>query len=59
MVTIEPAELTASETGLPGFSIRWGWFLGCVAGLLPDPLLITDGFFQVMIGNQVRATTFR
>ncbi len=31
MVTTEPAELTASEARPPGFRIRWGWFLGCVA----------------------------
>ena len=31
MVTAEPAELTASETRPPGFRIRWGWFLGCIA----------------------------
>src|SRR4029453_13183583 len=31
MVTTEPAEGTASETRPPGFRIRWGWFLGCVA----------------------------
>ena len=31
MVTTEPAEVTASETRPPGFHIRWGWFLGCIA----------------------------
>src|SRR6185312_13913518 len=31
MVTTEPAEATASETRPPGFHIRWGWFLGCIA----------------------------
>jgi len=31
MVTIEAAEATASETRPPGFRIRWGWFLGCIA----------------------------
>ena len=31
MVTTEPAEVTASETRPPGFRIRWGWFLGCIA----------------------------
>jgi hypothetical protein len=31
MVTIEPAEVTAAETQPPGFRIRWGWFLGCIA----------------------------
>jgi len=31
MVTIEAAEATASETRSPGFRIRWGWFLGCIA----------------------------
>jgi hypothetical protein len=30
-VTTEPAEVTASETRPPGFRIRWGWFLGCIA----------------------------
>jgi hypothetical protein len=34
-VTIEPAEVTASEAPRPGLRIRWGWFLGCIAtGLL-------------------------
>jgi hypothetical protein len=31
MVTTEPAEVTDSETRPPGFRIRWGWFLGCIA----------------------------
>ena len=31
MVTAEPAEVTASATRPPGFRIRWGWFLGCIA----------------------------
>ncbi len=31
MVTTELAEVTASETRPPGFRIRWGWFLGCIA----------------------------
>ena len=31
MVTTEPAVVTASETRPPGFRIRWGWFLGCIA----------------------------
>ena len=31
MVTTEPAQVTASETRPPGFRIRWGWFLGCIA----------------------------
>ena len=31
MVTTEAAEVTASETRPPGFRIRWGWFLGCLA----------------------------
>jgi 4-amino-4-deoxy-L-arabinose transferase-like glycosyltransferase len=30
-VTTEPAEVTASATQPPGFRIRWGWFLGCIA----------------------------
>jgi hypothetical protein len=30
-VSTEPSEMTASETRPPGFRIRWGWFLGCVA----------------------------
>src|SRR6478735_4696681 len=32
MVTTEPAEVTASETGPPGFRIRWGWFVAAPAG---------------------------
>ena len=31
IVTTEPAEVTASQTRPPGFRIRWGWFLGCIA----------------------------
>jgi hypothetical protein len=31
MVTTEAAQVTASETRPPGFRIRWGWFLGCIA----------------------------
>jgi 4-amino-4-deoxy-L-arabinose transferase-like glycosyltransferase len=31
MVTTGPAEVTASQTRPPGFRIRWGWFLGCIA----------------------------
>ena len=42
MVTAEPAELTASETRPPGFRIRWGWFLGCVASGL---VAIVVGWF--------------
>jgi hypothetical protein len=42
MVTTEPAEVTASETGPPGFRIRWGWFLGCIASGL---VAIVIGWF--------------
>ena len=31
MVTTESAAVTPSETRPPGFRIRWGWFLGCIA----------------------------
>jgi hypothetical protein len=31
MVTTEPAEVKARETQPPGFRIRWGWFVGCIA----------------------------
>jgi hypothetical protein len=31
MVTTEAAQVTASESRPPGFRIRWGWFLGCIA----------------------------
>jgi hypothetical protein len=30
-VTTELADATASETPPPGFRIRWGWFVGCLA----------------------------
>ena len=42
MVTTEPAEVTASETRPPGFRIRWGWFLGCIASGL---VAIVVGWF--------------
>jgi len=42
MVTTEPAKVTASETRPPGFSIRWGWFLGCIASGL---VAIVVGWF--------------
>ena len=42
MVTTEPAEVTASETRPPGFRIRWGWFLGCIAAGL---VAIVIGWF--------------
>ena len=42
MVTIEPAGVTASETRPPGFRIRWGWFLGCIASGL---VAIVVGWF--------------
>jgi c-di-AMP phosphodiesterase-like protein len=42
MVTTEPAEATASETRPPGFHIRWGWFLGCIAAGL---VAIVIGWF--------------
>jgi hypothetical protein len=44
MVATEPAEVTASETRLPGFHIRWGWFLGCIASGL---VAIVVGWFLV------------
>ena len=42
MVTTEPAEVTGSETRPPGFRIRWGWFLGCIASGL---VAIVVGWF--------------
>jgi hypothetical protein len=42
MVTTEAAEATASETRPPGFRIRWGWFLGCIASGL---VAIVVGWF--------------
>ena len=42
MVTTEAAEVTASETRPPGFRIRWGWFLGCIASGL---VAIVVGWF--------------
>jgi hypothetical protein len=42
MVNTEPAEVTASETRPPGFRIRWGWFLGCIASGL---LTVVVGWF--------------
>jgi hypothetical protein len=42
MVTTEPAEVTASETRPPGYRIRWGWFLGCIASGL---VAIVVGWF--------------
>jgi hypothetical protein len=42
MVTTEPAEVTVSETRPPGFRIRWGWFLGCIASGL---VAIVVGWF--------------
>jgi hypothetical protein len=42
MVTTEPAKVTASETPPPGFRIRWGWFLGCIASGL---VAIVTGWF--------------
>ncbi|HEY6812602.1 MAG TPA: hypothetical protein VI074_07925 [Propionibacteriaceae bacterium] len=40
----EPAEVTTSEIRPPGFRIRWGWFLGCIAAGL---LAIVAGYFVV------------
>jgi hypothetical protein len=45
MVTIEPAEVTASETRPPGYRIRWGWFLGCIA----------SGLVAIVVGWSVAA----
>jgi len=46
-------------TGLP-YAIRAVSGLRApIADLLPTPLLINDGFFEVVTGNQVRATTLR
>jgi hypothetical protein len=45
MVTTEPAEATASETRPPGFRIRWGWFLGCIA----------SGLVAIVVGWSVTA----
>jgi hypothetical protein len=47
MVTTEPAEVTASETPAPGFRIRWGWFLGCIA----------SGLVAIVVGWFVTAPT--
>ena len=41
-MTTEPAEVTASEARPPGFRIRWGWFLGCIASGL---VAIVVGWF--------------
>ena len=49
MVTTEPAEVTASETRPPGFRIRWGWFLGCIAA----------GFVAIVVGWFVAAPAGR
>jgi hypothetical protein len=42
MVPTDAAEVTASETRPPGFRIRWGWFLGCIASGL---VAIVVGWF--------------
>ena len=42
MVITEPAEVTASETGPPGFRIRWGWFLGCIASGLAAIVVLLE-----------------
>ncbi len=41
-MTTEPAEVTAAEARPPGFRIRWGWFLGCIASGL---VAIVIGWF--------------
>ena len=41
-MTTESAEVTASEARPPGFRIRWGWFLGCIASGL---VAIVVGWF--------------
>ena len=42
MVTTKSAEVTASETRLPGFRVRWAWFFGCIASGL---VAIVVGWF--------------
>ena len=49
MVTTEPAEVTASEARPPGFRIRWGWFLGCIA----------SGLVAIVLGWSVAAPAGR
>ena len=54
MVTTEPAEATASETRPPGFHIRWGWFLGCIAAGL---VAIVIGWFVAAPAGRINYLT--
>jgi hypothetical protein len=49
LVTTEPAEVPAAETRPPGFRIRWGWFLGCIA----------SGVVAIVVGWSVTAAAGR
>jgi len=42
--------VTASETRPPGFRIRWGWFLGCIASGL---VAIVVGWFVAAPGGRM------
>jgi len=54
MVTIEPAGAAASETRPPGFHIRWGWFLGCIAAGL---VAIVIGWFVAAPAGRINYLT--
>ena len=54
MVTTQPAEATASETRPPGFHIRWGWFLGCIAAGL---VAIVIGWFVAAPAGRINYLT--
>jgi c-di-AMP phosphodiesterase-like protein len=54
MVTTEPAKMTASETGPPGFHIRWGWFLGCIAAGI---VAIVIGWFLAAPAGRINYLT--
>ena len=49
-MTTEPAEVTAAEARPPGFRIRWGWFLGCIASGL---VAIVVGWFVTAPGGRM------
>ena len=48
-MTTEPAEVPASEPRPPGFRIRWGWFLACIA----------SGLVAIVVGWSVTARVGR
>jgi c-di-AMP phosphodiesterase-like protein len=54
MVTTEPAEATPSETGPPGFHIRWVWFLGCIAA---GVVAIVIGWFVAAPAGRINYLT--